>query len=423
MNKMYQNNKYLTVIEDVRARKILDSRGNFTIEVEMITKAGFGRCAAPSGASTGKYEVLAFPEGGVDKSIVEIEETIAPELIGMYAAEQEVIDGIIKEVDGTDNFSNIGGNAAVALSLANAKAAASSHGLYLYQYIGGTFSRELPYPLGNVIGGGAHASNSTDIQEFLVLPVGAENITQALNVNSLVHKKAKELLIAKGCKPLGKGDEGAWAASIDDRGALEVLSKACEEVYKETGIEVRLGIDVAASELWNSKKKKYVYATEGKERSREEQIEYMINLAEEYNLYYIEDPLEENDFEGFAEITKNVNALVCGDDLYVTNVKRLRKGLEKQATNAILIKPNQCGTLTDTFKAVSLARSKELTPVFSHRSGETTDETIAHLAVGFRCPIIKTGVVGGERIAKLNELIRIEEMFEQKAKMSQLPRR
>ena len=267
------NNKYLTVIEDVRARKILDSRGNFTIEVEVVTKAGFGRCAAPSGASTGKYEVMAFPEGGVDKSIIEIEETVAPELIGMYAAEQEIIDGIIKEIDGTDNFSNIGGNAAVAVSLANAKAAASSHGLELYQYIGGTFSRELPYPLGNVIGGGAHASNSTDIQEFLILPVGAKNIIEALHVNSLVHKKAKELLVTRGSKPLGRGDEGAWAPNIDDKEALEILSKACSDVYNETGVEVRVGLDVAASELWNSKKKRYVYPREGKERSREEQID------------------------------------------------------------------------------------------------------------------------------------------------------
>lgn len=416
-----KDTRYLTVIEDVQARKVMDSRGNFTVEVEIYTKAGFGRCSAPSGASRGRYEVVAFPEGGVEKSILEIEETLAPELIGMYAEEQEVIDKIIKEVDGTNNFSNIGGNAAVAVSLANAKAAASSHNLSLFQYIGGAFSTELPYPLGNIIGGGAHAEGATDIQEFLVIPIGAKNILEAVAANSAVHKYAKEILIKRGYIPLGKGDEGAWAPNIRDIEALEVLSEACEKVYDENGVKVKLGIDVAASELWNAREGKYIYKNEGVKRDREEQMEYISQLAKEFEIYYIEDPLEQNDFEGFAELTKRIKALICGDDLYVTNVERLEMGLEKGSTNAILIKPNQCGTLTDTFKAVSLAKSKEIVPVFSHRSGETTDETISHLAVGFRCPIIKTGVVGGERIAKLNELIRIEESLGEKAKMAKLP--
>lgn len=407
-----------TIIEDIKARKILDSRGNWTIEVDVITKRGFGRCAAPSGASTGKFEVVSFPENSVDKALLEVEETISPELIGMDSQEQEVIDSTLKEVDGTENFSSIGGNAAVAVSLANARAAASSRGISLYQHLGGNFAIELPFPLGNVIGGGVHASNAPDIQEFLVIPVGAKNIGEALATNSEVHKKTKEAILKKGKVTLGKGDEGAWAPAIKNEEALELLFGVCEEVCDRTGVKIKLGMDVAASMLWNPKREKYVYKREGRKRSREGQIKYIHELIEKYKLYYVEDPLEEKDFEGFAELTKSAKCLICGDDLYATNVKRIEKGAKKRATNAVLIKPNQCGTLTDTLKAVKISKNHNLAPVFSHRSGETTDETIAHLAVAFKCPIIKTGIVGGERIAKLNELIRISE---EPAEMAILP--
>lgn len=410
-----------TIIEDIKARKILDSRGNWTIEVDIITRFGFGRCAAPSGASTGKYEVVAFPENSVEKAIVELEEMVAPELIGMDSEEQEVIDGILKEVDGTENLSNVGGNTAVAISLANAKAAAASYGISLYQYLGGNFSTDLPFPLGNIIGGGRHANNATDVQEFLVLPIGAKTVNEAVLVNSEVHRKTKRALTKKTGTTPGKGDEGAWAANIKNEEALEVLSKVCEEITSETQVKLRIGMDVAASGLWDKNKEAYVYKKDGKELSRGEQIEYIKGLIERYNLYYVEDPIEEEDFDGFAELTKKTKCLICGDDLYVTRVNRIEQGVEKKATNAVLIKPNQVGTLTDTFKAISLAKNNNLTPIFSHRSGETIDETIAHLAVAFRCPIIKTGVVGGERIAKLNELIRIsEELTTQRAKMAKL---
>lgn len=408
-----------TIIEGIKARKILDSRGNWTIEVDVATKGGFGRCAAPSGASTGEFEAVSFPENSVDRALLEVEETIAPKLIGMDSEEQEIIDSTLKELDGTENFSNIGGNTAAAVSLASAKAAASSCGIPLYQHLG-RGSKEMPFPLGNVIGGGAHASNAPDIQEFLVIPVGAKNVGEALAVNSKVHKKTKEEILKKGKVALGKGDEGAWAPALKDEEALELLFKVCENVADETGVRIRMGMDVAAGVLWDSKKGKYVYKREGRERSRESQIEHVQELVEKYALYYVEDPIEEKDFDGFAELTKSAKCLICGDDLYATNVKRIEKGVKKKATNAVLIKPNQCGTLTDTFKAVNAAKKHHLTPVFSHRSGETTDETIAHLAVAFRCPIIKTGVVGGERIAKLNELIRIsEELVE--SRMAQLP--
>ncbi|NOZ76984.1 MAG: phosphopyruvate hydratase [Euryarchaeota archaeon] len=412
-----------TIIEEVRARKVLDSRGNWTIEVDVETCGyGFGRAAAPSGASTGRHEVVAFPDGGVDKAILEVDEVIAPELEGRDAEEQDVIDAVLKDIDGTDNFSNIGGNTAVAISLANAKAAAHSLNLPLYKFLGGSFSTELPYPLGNVIGGGAHAANATDIQEFLVIPVGAENIAEAVYLNSLVHKKVKEAL-SRGGANLGKGDEGAWAPNIGDTEALDTLREVCEEVKAETGREVRMGLDVAASELWDPKKKLYRYRREGRDRDTGDQIEYIKELIETYNLFYVEDPLQEEDFEAFFQLTSNVDdCLVCGDDLYVTSVERIERGIREGSTNAVLIKPNQCGTLTDTFNAINLAKKHKLTNVISHRSGETSDESIAHLGVAFCCPIIKTGAVGGERTAKLNELIRIsEELTPHRAEMAKLP--
>ncbi|MFQ5975533.1 MAG: phosphopyruvate hydratase [Candidatus Hydrothermarchaeales archaeon] len=411
-----------TIIEDIKARKILDSRGNWTIEVDVITRTGFGRACAPSGASTGTHEVIAFPEADVEKSLIELEEIVIPELIGTDAEEQEVVDEGLKELDGSHNFSNIGGNASVALSLASAKAAASSYYMPLYQYLGGNLTVELPYPLGNVIGGGAHAKNATDIQEFLVVPIGAKNIVEALFANAEVHRRVKALLgdRLKGFIG-GKGDEGAWAVSLGNEEAFEIVSKACEEVRDSTGVDVKVGADVAATELWDEEKEKYVYNKEDKELDSGEQIEYMKELVDNYNLFYLEDPIMEEDFESFGELTRKTNCLICGDDLYVTNTKRIKKGIKVHATNSVLIKPNQIGTLTDTYKAVKLTKNHNLTPIMSHRSGETVDETIAHLAVGFNCPLIKTGVVGGGRIAKLNELIRISEELGQRTKMAQLP--
>ncbi|MDP6613123.1 MAG: phosphopyruvate hydratase, partial [Candidatus Hydrothermarchaeota archaeon] len=238
--------------------------------MDVVTPSGFGRCAAPSGASTGKFEVQSYPEGGVDEAVRKVQETVAPEIVGMNAEEQEAIDSVLKDVDGTDNFSNIGGNTAVAVSLAVAKAAASSRGISLFRYLGGN-SDALPYPLGNIIGGGAHASNATDIQEFLVIPTGASDIRQALWTNSEVHRRVKDELSARGnTNSLGKGDEGAWAPSIGDEKALDVLARVTAEVGDELGIETRLGVDVASSEMWDPDRKRYVYQREGVERTREE---------------------------------------------------------------------------------------------------------------------------------------------------------
>lgn len=412
-----------TIIEDVKARKILNSRGEATIEVEITTTDGFGVASAPSGASRGKAEAIAFPPGGVDEAIRKVEELIAPELIGLNADEQEEIDNILHELDGTENFANIGGNTAYAVSLAVADAAASSYNIPLFQYLGGYLACDLPYPLGNVLGGGKHALGKVpDIQEFLILPVGAPSFLAAAEANVKIHRKLRDLLIKVDPHFTGgKGDEGAWAPNISNEGALEVVSKACEEVSNEVGFECRVGLDVASSSLWNPEKQRYVYESEGVERDRGEQLEYILDLIERYGLIYVEDPFHEDDFEGFSELTSKVSGcLICGDDLFVTNVKRLSRGIERKAGNAIIIKMNQVGTLTDAWNATKLAREGGYVPVVSHRSGETPAFHIAHLAVGFSCPIIKTGVVGGERVAKINELICIEEMLGERAKMAKL---
>lgn len=402
-----------SIIEDIRVRKILDSRGNPTVEVDVVTWNGFGRAAAPSGASTGAREVVAFPEGGVDRIVSEVEDVISSELIGMDAEDLKEIDLVLKEIDGTENLAAIGGNTTVAVSMAVAKAAASSYGMPLYRFLGGNMPNEIPYPLGNMINGGAHAGkNAPDIQEFLVIPVGAETITDAVFTNVQVHKKIRELIQAKDKSFTGgKGDEGGWAPNLTSEEALEIQFTACETVSEETGVLVKPSLDMAASELWDPATEEYVYEREGTRRNTGEQVDYVSEIIDKYGFFYVEDPIREGDFEGFAQLTKKAGkkALICGDDLFVTNEEILAEGIEKGSGNAIIIKPNQIGTLTDTYNTIELARNNKYVPVVSHRSGETTDETIAHLAVAFSAPIIKTGAVGGERIAKLNELIRISE--------------
>ena len=402
-----------SIIEDVQVRKILDSRGNPTIEVDVVTWNGFGRAAAPSGASTGSREVVSFPDGGVDVVVREMEDFIASELIGMDANDINTIDEVLKEIDGTDNLAAIGGNTTVAISMAVAKAAAQSYNMPLYKYIGGHLVNELPFPLGNMMNSGAHAGvNAPDIQEFLVVPTGANSVVEAVFANASVHKRLKELIQTKDSNFTGgKGDEGGWVPNITNDAALEIQAKACEEIGDELGIEIRPSLDMAASELWNADEQKYVYAQDGVKRDTGDQIDFVKDIIDTYNMFYVEDPFDESDFNGFSELTSKVGekCLICGDDLFVTNKELLAKGIETKAANAIIIKPNQIGSLSETYATVKLAKENDIIPVVSHRSGDTTDETIAHLAVGLSCPMIKTGAIGGERIAKLNELIRIEE--------------
>jgi len=299
----------------------------------------------------------------------------------------------------------------VAVSMAVAKAAAASYNLPLYRFLGGNMPSAIPFPLGNMINCGAHAGkNAPYIQEFLVLPVGATDITEAVFTNTAVHRRIREKIQAKDALFTGgKGDEGGWAPNLTSEEALEIQVKACQSVTDETGVEVKPALDMAASEMWNGEA--YVYQREGVNRSTGEQVYFVKEIIDNYGFYYIEDPIREDDFDGFAELTRKAGnkCLICGDDLYVTNAEILQEGINKKSANSIIIKPNQIGTLTDTYQTVELARNNKVVPVVSHRSGETTDETIAHLAVAWSCPIIKTGATGGERIAKLNELIRIEE--------------
>jgi enolase len=399
----------MTLITDVRLRRVLDSRGNPTVEADVTTESGgFGRAAAPSGASTGEHEAIELP---ASEAIANAREHAVPRLVGeVYAGDQREVDGVLRAADGTDNFSEIGANSAVAISMAAAKAGADVLGAPLYQHLGGTFrGDQFPTPLGNVVGGGEHAAEATNIQEFLSAPVGAPSVTEAVFANAKVHARIKELLETEGV-PTNKGDEGAWAPPIGDDKAFEIVDQATSEIADEVGFEIGFGLDMAAAEMYDDDADEYVYEGEDN-RSTDEQIEYVAEMTREYGLVYVEDPLDENDFEAWADLTDEVGdeTLICGDDLYVTNVERLQTGIDEGSSNSILIKPNQIGTLSDAVDAIELGAKNGIQSVVSHRSGETEDTTIAHLAVGAAAPYIKTGTVAGERTAKLNELIRIEE--------------
>jgi len=412
-----------TVIEDLIARKVFNARGEETIEADIITTSGFGRASAPAGESRGSAEVTYYPQGGVDQAIRKVEELIAPELVGLNADSQEEIDRTLHEVDGTKDFRVIGGNTACAISLACGEAAANSYGMLLFQYLSGHFANEMPYPLGNVISGGKHAQGkSPDIQEFLVLPFGAKTFLDAASANVQAHEKVGAALRKKD-KLFGGGrsDEGAWIANISNLDAFGVLTSVCEDVSNAVGFECGFGVDFASSSLWNAKDKAYVYRREGKKRDSGDQLEFVLGLIRKHHLVYVEDPFQEEDYESFAELTKKVkNCLVCGDDVFATNTERLSRGIKKQAANAIIIKVNQIGTVTDAWETAEMAKGNGYAAVMSHRSGDTCDWHIAHLAVAFKCPLIKTGVVEGTRIAKINELIRIEEFLGERAKMANL---
>jgi len=412
-----------TLIKSVNARRVFNIRGEETIEVDVVTKNGFGRASAPAGASRGRGEVIPFPRGGVDAAIKKVEKVIAPKLVRVDAQRQGEIDLLLHEIDGTQDFHNIGGNTSYAVSLAIAEAAACSLGIPLFKHLAGRLASELPHPLGNVIGGGKHArAKAPDIQEFLVIPVRVKSFSQAAKANIHIHQRVGASLIRKDPTFTGgRGDEGAWAPNLRNEDALETVFQACEEVSEETGVQCRVGLDMASSTLWKLKEKCYVYSRDGVKRDSGEQLDFVLSLIEKYNLGYVEDPFHEEDFASFTQLTRKVkNCLVCGDDLFVTNKKRLTKGIKMGAANATIIKGNQVGTLTGAWEATLLAQKAQYVTVMSHRSGETTEAHIAHLAVAFRCPIIKAGVVEGARVAIINELIRIEETIGERAKMANL---
>jgi enolase len=413
-------------ITSLTGRRVLDSRGESTVEVDLSSKGIMVRVAAPSGKSRGKWEVQPFPDGGVDEAVERVRKLLAPELIGMNVDRQQQIDEKLHEVDGTERFSRIGGNTAYAVSIAGALLSATVHKKPLYQKLAGSSKVRISLPLGNVVGGGAHAKGKrTDIQEFLVVPTKASSAIQAAEANVKVHSEVAQLAVQQGMSMIGKGDEGGYVLDMKTEQALDLISKACQTVSIGTGADVRIGLDVAASSLWDEKQQAYIYKRDGKKRNEGEQIEFMLDLIERYRLVYVEDPLHEDAFEAFAELRKKAGgALICGDDLLVTNASRIDQAVKRGSANAIIIKTNQVGTLSDSRKAVEKAQAAGYVTVMSHRSGEVCSGELAQIAVGLSCPMIKCGVIGGERIAKLNELVRIEEDAEKRkilAGMAQIP--
>ncbi|MEM0485337.1 MAG: phosphopyruvate hydratase [Thermoplasmata archaeon] len=402
----------MSIIDDINIRKVLDSRGNKTVEVDILTISGaFGSAIAPAGASKGSHEVLDYPPKGIDEAIKIYKEKVIPELIGMDVLDQKSIDSLLHEIDGTENFSTIGGNLAIATSIAASKAGADFLGIPLYKYIGGVNAVKVPFPVGNVIGGGKHAINGTTIQEFLVITM-ADNVRNSIFTNAEIHKAiGKKLKEKLPNTSIGMGDEKAWVASIGDEDAFEILVNVIDEFKSSTGYKIYPAVDFAASSFYSNGKYKY----RDRELTKEEQIEYVVNLVEKYGLYFVEDPLEENDYDGFSKLTELLGSkcLIVGDDIFVTNIERFRKGVEMNAANAILLKPNQIGTLSDFIKTVNFAKESGYATVFSHRSGETEDSYLADIAVGLNGDYIKTGTVGGERTTKLNQLIRIEVELEE----------
>ena len=405
------------VIQKIILREILDSRGNPTIEAEISSEKYTAVAAAPSGASVGIHEVPAFPEGGTQAAISAFKTTFEAEVAKCNISYHEV-DERIRDLDPERKV--LGGNLSIAVSLAVAKLQAMGAGVKFYDL----FAKEiaLPFPLGNVIGGGVHAGKgSPEIQEFLSIPVGAPTFKDAALANSRVHKLVGEAITSKDPNfTRGRDDEGAWAPMASNEEAMQLLFNACQQASSELGFEVRPGLDVAASEFWDKTKQKYVYK-EG-ERTLEEQVHFLAGLVNDYNVFFIEDPFHEDDFQGFSLLKQQVGGkcLVVGDDLITTNPARLNKAIELNAINSLIVKPNQIGSLSETEEVVNIANSNNIKPVVSHRSGETSDSSIAHLAVGFSAPIIKTGILGGERTAKLNELLRIEEREKGRARMAKL---
>ncbi|MGG3892707.1 phosphopyruvate hydratase [Geobacillus stearothermophilus] len=411
----------MSAIIDVYAREVLDSRGNPTVEVEVYTEeGGFGRALVPSGASTGEYEAVELRDGdknrylgkGVLKAVENVNEIIAPEIIGLEVTDQVVIDRALIELDGTENKSKLGANAILGVSLAVARAAADELGLPLYQYLGGFNAKTLPVPMMNILNGGAHADNNVDIQEFMIMPVGAESFREALRMGAEIFHSLKAVLKSKGYNT-AVGDEGGFAPNLkSNEEALQTIIEAIEKAGYKPGEQVMLAMDVASSELYNKEDGKYHLEGEGVVKTSEEMVAWYEELVSKYPIISIEDGLDENDWEGHKLLTERLGKKVqlVGDDLFVTNTKKLAEGIEKGVGNSILIKVNQIGTLTETFDAIEMAKRAGYTAVVSHRSGETEDSTIADIAVATNAGQIKTGAPSRtDRVAKYNQLLRIED--------------
>lgn len=412
----------MSLILDVHARQILDSRGNPTVEVDVVTQNGtLGRAAVPSGASTGIHEAVELRDDdksrymgkGVTKAVDNVNDRLAKELQGIDVFEQNMIDKLMIEIDGTDNKSNLGANAILGVSLAVAKAAAQESRQPLYRYIGGVNANTLPIPMMNILNGGAHADNKIDFQEFMVMPTGAESFSEALRMGVEVFHHLKTVLKKKGYST-NVGDEGGFAPNIgSNEEAVETVLQAIEAAGYTPGEDIWIAMDAAVSELYDAKTDTYTFhKSDGKKLSSPELVNYWVEWANKYPIISIEDGLAEDDWNGWLELTKALGNKIqlVGDDLFVTNVTRLQRGIDNNTANSILVKVNQIGSLTETINAVSLAQNNGYTSVMSHRSGETEDYTIADLAVALNCGQIKTGSASrSDRIAKYNQLLRIEE--------------
>ena len=414
----------MSIITEVYARQILDSRGNPTVEVDVLTDEGaVGRAAVPSGASTGIHEAAELRDGdkniyvgkGVLNAVKNVNDIIAPALIGADVADQTGIDALMIELDGTPNKGNLGANAILAVSMAAAKAAAEESGLPLYRYIGGTNAKTIPVPMMNILNGGAHADNKIDFQEFMIMPVGAPSFSEGLRWGVEIFHALKTVLKKKGYST-NVGDEGGFAPNIQsNEEAIETVLESITAAGYTPGSQIVIAMDAANSELWNAEKQKYVFhKSDGKILSSEELVQYWANWVKQYPIASIEDGMAEDDWDGWKMLTEAIgkNCQLVGDDLFVTNVLRLQEGIDKDIANALLVKVNQIGTVTETINAVSLAQNSGYNTIMSHRSGETEDTTIADLAVALNCGQIKTGSASRtDRIAKYNQLIRIEEQL------------
>lgn len=409
----------MAMITEVYAREILDSRGNPTIEVEVCLEDGsVGRAAVPSGASTGAHEAVELRDDdknrylgkGVTKAVDNVNDVIAEALIGLEATRQVEIDEMLIRLDGTPNKGKLGANAILGVSMAVAKAAAASVGLPLYLYLGGVYAQELPVPMMNILNGGQHADNNVDIQEFMIMPVGAASFSEALRMNAEIYHGLKALLNAKGLGP-GLGDEGGFAPNLkSNEEAIEVILEAVKKAGYKPGEDIMIALDVAASEFY--KDGKYQMEGEGLVKTSNQMVDYLAALCEKYPIVSIEDGLAEDDWKGWKALTKKLGTKVqlVGDDLFVTNEERLLEGIKNDTANAILIKVNQIGTLTETFNAIETAKRAGYTCIISHRSGETEDTTLADIAVAVNAGQIKTGAPARtDRVAKYNQLLRIEE--------------
>ena len=419
---MYQ---YLP-ITDVYAREILDSRGNPTIEVEVLAGENVcGRASVPSGASTGQFEAVELRDGekrfhgqGVELAVEHVNTKIASEIIGMSVFDQTGIDRVMIRLDGTENKANLGANAMLGVSMAVARAGANALHIPLFQYFGGIHVKRMPVPMMNILNGGKHADNTVDFQEFMIMPVGAPCFKEGLRMCSEIYHTLKKLLKEKNMST-AVGDEGGFAPNLASaKEALQLIVEATEAAGYQAGSDIVIALDVAASELYNREFKKYVFEGEDVIRSSEEMVDYYASLVDEFPIVSIEDPLDEEDWDGWKLMSERLaqRLQLVGDDLFVTNTKRLQKGIEKGVANAILIKVNQIGTLTEAFEAIELAKTAGYNNIISHRSGETEDSIIADIAVAFQTGQIKTGApCRSERVAKYNQLLRIEEIIGENA--------